>query len=320
MARHSGSKIAVLAAVAGNLAIAVTKFIAAAITGSSAMISEGIHSIVDTGNGLLLLRGIKRAAAPPGRRHPFGHGKDLYFYSLVVAVSIFGIGGGMSLYEGIAHIRHVAPDAASSNPAVNYLVLAIAFIIEGISFSVAYGQFRKAKGTKSAGGLSKTARIRASSPWFFEDTAALIGLVLAFLGVFFGHVFHNPYLDGAASIAIGILLMGVDFLLATSRPRACSSAKEPTRMSLPRSGGSSRAIEDVERAGDILTMYMGPDNLLVNLGVQFKRGAKDEEIHRSIRRIETAILKAHPECRRVCFEAESLPMPNPRLVSGDRSP
>jgi len=318
MARHSGSKIAVLAAVAGNLAIAVTKFIAAAITGSSAMISEGIHSIVDTGNGLLLLRGIKRAAVPAGRRHPFGHGKDLYFYSLVVAVSIFGIGGGMSLYEGIAHIRHVAPDAASTNPAVNYLVLAIAFVIEGISFSIAYGQFRKAKGTKSAWRFIKDCKDPSLFTVVLEDTAALIGLVLAFLGVFLGHVFHNPYLDGAASIAIGILLMGVAFLLATET-KGLLIGEGADEDVLAEIRGIVDGDEDVERAGDILTMYMGPDNLLVNLGVQFKHGARDEEIHRSIRRIESAISKAHPECRRVYIEAESLPMPDPRLVSGDHS-
>jgi len=308
MSRGGGSKIAVLAAVAGNLSIAVTKFIAAALTGSSAMISEGIHSLVDTGNGLLLLRGLKRAAAPPGRRHPFGHGKDLYFYSLVVAVSVFGIGGGMSLYEGIAHIRHVAPNAVSVDPTVNYIVLAIAFIIEATSFSVAYRQFRIAKGRKGAWRFIKDCKDPSLFAVVLEDAAALIGLVLAFLGVFLGHLFRNPYLDGAASIAIGVLLMAVAFILATETKGLLigEGADEDVLAELRR---IVEADEDVERAGDILTMYLGPDNLLVNLGVQFKPGIPAERIHESIRRIETEISKTHPECRRVYIEAESIPAP-----------
>lgn len=308
MARHGGSKIAIIAAVIGNLAIAVTKFVAAAITGSSAMISEGIHSIVDTGNGLLLLRGLKRAAAPPGRRHPFGHGKDLYFYTLVVAVSIFGIGGGMSLYEGIAHIRHVAPDAASADPTMNYVVLAIAFVIEAVSFSVAYRQFRTAKGRKSAWRFIKDCKDPSLFAIVLEDAAALIGLILAFLGVFLGHLFRNPYFDGAASLAIGVLLMGVAFILA-SETKGLLIGEGADDEVLAEIRSIVEADEGVKKAGDILTMYIGPDNLLVNLGVQFKPGTPDAGIHASIRRIETAISKAHPECQRVYIEAESIPSP-----------
>ncbi len=319
MSRHGGSKIAVMAAVIGNLAIAVTKFAAAAFTGSSAMISEGIHSLVDTGNGLLLLRGLKRAAAPPGRRHPFGHGKDLYFYSLVVAVSIFGIGGGMSLYEGIAHIRHVAPEAAFADPTMNYVVLAIAFVIEAASFSVAYRQFRMAKGRKSSWRFIKDCKDPSLFTIVLEDTAALIGLVLAFLGIFLGHLFGNPCLDGAASIAIGILLMAVAFVLA-SETKGLLIGEGADEEVLAELRGIVEGDEDVERAGDILTMYIGPDNLLVNLGVQFKRGTRDEDIHRSIRRIESAVSQAHPECRRVYIEAESIPPPDDRLVSSGHSP
>lgn len=158
MAGHGDSKVAVVAAVIGNLVIAVIKFVAAAITGSSAMISEGIHSLVDTGNGGLLLYGMKRAKEPADKDHPFGHGKALYFWTLVVAVSIFGIGGGMSLYEGVAYIRHVAPGAIQSDPTVNYIVLAIALLVEGWSFTVAYKQFWKAKGDKGAWEFIKVAK------------------------------------------------------------------------------------------------------------------------------------------------------------------
>ena len=150
MTTQSGSKIAVFAAIAGNLIIAIIKFVAAAITGSSAMISEGIHSIVDTGNGCLVLLGMNRAKRPADERHPFGHGKSLYYWTHIVAVSIFGIGGGMSVYEGISHIRHVAPAAELGDPTVAYIVLAIAFIVEGGSFSVAMKQFLEAKGDRGA--------------------------------------------------------------------------------------------------------------------------------------------------------------------------
>jgi cation diffusion facilitator family transporter len=309
MAGHGGSKIAIIAAVAGNLAIAATKFVAAAISGSSAMISEGIHSLVDTGNGLLLLRGLKRAALPPGRRHPFGHGKDLYFYTLVVAVSIFGIGGGMSLYEGIAHIRHVAPIDRLADPTMNYLVLGLAFIIESISFSIAYRQFRKAKGNKSAWRFIKESKDPSLFAIVLEDAAALIGLGLAFLGIFLGHVFRNPYLDGAASIAIGLLLMGVAFVLA-SETKGLLIGEGADDEVLAEIRRIVEADGDVKQAGDILTMYIGPDNLLVNLGVQFKPGTPDAGIHASIRRIETAVSKAHPECKRVYIEAESISSPS----------
>jgi cation diffusion facilitator family transporter len=178
------------------------------------MISEGIHSLVDTGNGGLLLLGIKEAKKPADESHPFGYGKALYFWTLVVSVSIFGIGGGMSLYEGIAHIRHVAPEALASNPTVNYIVLALAVLIEGWSFSVAIRAFWQAKGEKGPWQYIKSAKDPSTYTIVLEDSAAMLGLVFAFLGVFFGHLLKNPYLDGAASVAIGLLLMGVAFFLA----------------------------------------------------------------------------------------------------------
>ncbi len=214
MASHGGSKIAVIAAVIANLLIAIVKFIAAAITGSSAMVSEGIHSLVDTGNGGLLLFGMKKAGRPADRDHPFGHGKELYFWSLVVAVSIFGIGGGMSLYEGISHIRHVAPGAVMSDPTVNYIVLGVSLIIEGFSFRVALKQFRIARGDLGSWEYIKRAKDPSTFTIVLEDSAAMLGLVFAFLGVFLGHTLENPYLDGIASMAIGVLLMAVAILLA----------------------------------------------------------------------------------------------------------
>ncbi|MDZ4166899.1 MAG: cation diffusion facilitator family transporter [Coriobacteriia bacterium] len=307
MATHGGSKAAVVVAVVANLAIAIIKFIAAAITGSSAMISEGIHSLVDTGNGGLLLLGMDRSRRPADEGHPFGHGKAIYFWSLVVAVSIFGIGGGMSLYEGIAHIRHVAPSAGLSNPTVNYIVLGVAFIVEGFSFSVAMKEFQKAKGSRGAWEFIRESKDPSLYTVVLEDSAAMTGLVFAFLGVFFGHLLHNPYLDGVASIAIGLLLMAVAFVLA-AETKGLLLGEGMSDTDLAELRVLVEADADVSHAGDILTMYMGPQDLLVNLGVTFTPGLRAEAMHESIRRIETAITARHPECTRVYIEAESLPV------------
>ncbi len=307
MAGHGESKIAVIAAIIANLAIAVIKFIAAAITGSSAMISEGIHSLVDTGNGGLLLFGMKQAKEPADESHPFGHGKALYFWTLVVSVSIFGIGGGLSLYEGISHVRHVAPEAIISDPTVNYVVLAIAVLIEGWSFSVAIREFRRAKGDKGAWQYTKNTKDPSTFTIVLEDSAAMLGLVFAFLGVFFGHLLQNPYLDGAASVVIGLLLMGVAFVLAfeTKGLLLGEGVDAETLADFRRRVESDPAVA---RAGKILTMYMGPHDLLVNLGVSFKAGITAEQMHEAIHRIESDLRSSHPECTRVYIEAESLPI------------
>ncbi len=219
------SKRAVIAAIAGNAAIAVIKFIAGAMTGSSAMISEGIHSVVDTGNGGLLFYGLRRGARPADTAHPFGHGMEMYFWSLIVAVSIFGVGGGMSIYEGITHIQHPSP---LENPLINYIVLAAAMVFESFSFSVAWSAFRKTK----KGKRTLTAIHHGKDPSLFtvlfEDSAALAGLVVAFLGVFLSHQFDAPALDGTASVVIGVILVCAALWLAyESRSLLVGEAADP---------------------------------------------------------------------------------------------
>src|SRR5215212_1032730 len=188
---------------AGNFAIAVTKFVAAGVTGSSAMLSEGVHSLVDTGNGLLLLWGIRAASKPADDRHPFGRGKELYFWTLIVAVLIFGIGGGISIYEGLKHIQH--PEVVK-NPAINYVVLAFAFVFEGAAWFIAFREFRKLKGRRSYIQAVRESKDPTTFTVLFEDSAALLGLVVAFLGVFLGHALGVPELDGVASVVIGVIL------------------------------------------------------------------------------------------------------------------
>lgn len=299
------SKIAVLAAVAGNLVIAVIKFVAASLTGSSAMIAEGIHSLVDTGNGTLLLFGLKRSARPADQGHPFGHGKELYFWTLIVAISIFGIGGGMSVYEGMTHLFAPTP---LENPLVSYIVLAISAVVEGSSFTVAMRQLNAARGEEGVWAFIRHAKDPSLFTIVFEDSAAIVGLAVAFLGVLLGHLLRNPYLDGSASIVIGLLLMTVAFLLAReSKGLLLGEGASPAMVAGLRS--IVEADADVERAGRILTMYMGPHDLLVNLEVVFTPGLAAERIHAAIHRVEHAIDERYPDVTRVYIEVESLGSP-----------
>jgi cation diffusion facilitator family transporter len=305
MATHGESKLAIVAAVIGNLIIAIIKFIAAAITGSSAMISEGIHSVVDTGNGLLLLLGLRDAKRPADAVHPFGYGKSLYFWTNIVAISIFGIGGGMSLYEGITHVTTVGPHAELGDPTAAYIVLAIALVVEGASFTIALRAFMHAKGKIGTWQFIKRSKDPSLYAVVFEDTAAMLGLVFAFLGIFLGHLLNNPYLDGVASIAIGLLLMSVAWFLASrTKGLLMGEGVNPDELEDIRRRVESDPV--VERAGDILTMYMGPHDLIVNMGVCFVAGTTDEQIHESIHRIEADLFAAYPEIKRVYIEAESL--------------
>ncbi len=296
------SKTAVVAAVLGNLAIAVAKFVAAGITGSSAMIAEGIHSLVDTGNGGLLLHGMKKSALPPDTDHPFGHGKAIYFWALIVAMSIFGIGGGMSIYEGITHLQHPSP---LENPAWNYAVLGVSLIIEATSFTIAMKQFNKARGSQKPWKFIRSSKDPSLYTVVLEDTAAMLGLVVAFLGVLLGHVFGNPYFDGAASIVIGLLLIGVAGVLGNET--------QGLLLGEGISKGETDALRTVVEAdpavewmSEMMTSYFGPHDLLVNLGVQFTPGLPAEDVHLAIHRIEDALKAARPEIGHVYIEVESL--------------
>ena len=243
------SRTAIFAAIAGNLAIAATKLIAAFFTGSSAMLSEGIHSLVDTGNGGLLLLGLRKSQKPADANHPFGHGKELYFWSLVVAILIFALGGGMSVYEGVTHLSH----AQLHDPTWNYVVLGFAIVFESFSFYFAYKAFRK---EMSGQGVFKTIRASKDPTTFtvlFEDTAALLGLVVAFLGIFLGHQLNNPYLDGVASIVIGVILAVVaGFLAFESKGLLIGEGVDPRgarkysldRRRRPGGGGSQEVAHD----------------------------------------------------------------------------
>src|SRR5262245_10108133 len=190
----SESRTAVIAAIAGNLAIAITKLIAAAVSGSSAMTAEAIHSLVDTGNGSLLLLGLHRSRKMPDLAHPMGYGRELYFWAFIVAILIFALGGGMSIYEGIIHLIHPIP---IEDPLMNYIVLGLAAVFEGVSWIFGWRAFRRAKGRKGILEAVRESKDPTTYMVVFEDSAALLGLVIAFAGVFLGHHLNNPYYDGA---------------------------------------------------------------------------------------------------------------------------
>lgn len=298
LAEGSESTIAVTAAIVGNLAIAATKFFAAFLTGSSAMLSEGIHSMVDTGNGALLLLGIRRSKREPDAEHPFGYGKELYFWSLIVAISIFGIGGGMSIYEGIVHIQHPSP---LSDPLVNYIVLGIATLFELGSFAVAYRQFGKVRRKRGVVRAVREGKDPSLFTVVFEDTAALLGLSIAFLGVFLGHRFDNPFIDGGASVAIGLMLCSVAlWLAAESKGLLLGEAADPEMVARIRD--LVERDEAVLAAGAILTMHLGPREVLLTLEVEFVPGLHADAIHGAIHRIEDRVRADYPEVTRIYIE------------------
>jgi len=297
----SESRTAIFAAIAGNLAIATTKFIAAYFTGSSAMLSEAIHSVVDTGNGGLLLFGLKRSKRPADASHPFGHGKELYFWTLIVAILIFALGGGMSVYEGVTHLLH----PRMADPTWNYVVLGFAIVFEGFSFFFAFRAFR---GELQGQGILTAIR-RSKDPTnftvLFEDTAAMLGLVVAFLGIFLGDMLHNPYFDGAASIVIGLILGGVaSFLAFESKGLLIGEGVNPeTLASIRELVTGDEAVAQVRKS---LTMHFGPSDVLLNLEVRFKKHLRANQIADAITRLEATIRQKHPEVTHIFIEAKSL--------------
>ena len=304
-AAHGESPKAVIAAVLANIAIGIVKFVAAFLSGSSAMISEGVHSIVDSGNGLLILLGMRRAQRRPDLAHPFGYGQELYFWTLVVAVMIFALGGGVSLYEGISRIHEITPETTLGDPKLTYVIIAISAAIEGASFMVALREFNAARGDMSPLRFIKEAKDPSTFTVVLEDGAAEVGLLIAFLGTFLGHALGNPYLDGAASILIGVLLAGVAVVLLRE-----------TKGLLIGEGLMADEVREVERivksdplvieCGRVLSLYLGPHDMLLAVDVTFEDGAERDNIDASIDAIESAIVSAFPQTTRIFVEPENL--------------
>ena len=297
------SKKVVYAAIAGNLAIAISKFAAAIFTGSSAMLAEAFHSSVDTGNEFLLLLGLNRSHIPPDAQHPFGHGKELYFWALIVAVFMFGIGGGMSIYEGISGLAHPGQleDAVWA-----YSVLAVSAVFEGYTWNVA----RKALNKRRRKGESIWATIhRSSNPAIFspfvEDTAALAGIAVAFLGIWLSHVFSSPYFDASASIVIGlILIVAAAFLARETGGLLVGESLDQRQVNHIRD--IIQRHQAVDRVGDLLTMQLGPDQVLLAADIAFRPGLNTDRLEKTVEDIEMAVQKEHPSVKRIFFEAQGL--------------
>lgn len=266
----TGSKKVVLAALFGNGAIAITKFVAAIFTGSSAMFSESIHSLVDTGNQGLLLYGLKRSQKKPDQFHPLGYGKELYFWAFMVAILIFALGGGFSLYEGY-HKLHAGNHELKS-PYVNYVVLALAFVFEAIATSIAYKEFNKTRRGRPILRAIHESKDPAVFAVLLEDTAALTGLVFAFIGVFLAHVFHIAWADAAASIAIGLLLFGVAIIMAyEAKSLLIGEAARPEVRDKIRK--HLQQHPDIDHVNEIITLQLAPDNIIAAISVDFNNDA-----------------------------------------------
>ncbi|MFS2027539.1 cation diffusion facilitator family transporter [Massilia sp. CT11-137] len=298
-----GSRKVIYAAILANLGIAAAKFVVAAITGSAAMLAEGIHSAVDTGNEFLLLVGERNSEKPPDKRHPFGYGKALYFWALLVALSVFSLGGGLSIYHGISALRHPEPLA---DPMWNYVVLGVSACFEGYSWNVS----RKALNKRRKAGASLWQTVHASKDAsvftvFIEDTAALLGLAIAAAGILLGHMFDSPYFDPAASVLIGLLLVGAAFALA--RETGALLVGEGIGTDATRHVceilRDDPAIEDV---GKLLSMQLGPDEVLLTAAVRFNRGMRIDEVEAAIERLEKAVTAVYPAIRHIYFESGAL--------------
>jgi cation diffusion facilitator family transporter len=298
-----GTKLVIYAALAGNALISVTKFIAAAVTGSAAMMAEGIHSLVDTGNQVLLLHGMRRAKKPADARFPFGHGKEIYFWCFVVAIMVFALGSGVSIYEGVHRVLH--PEVVT-DPIVNYIVLAVAFVFEGAAWWMAWRAFRGQRHGRSIARTVQTSKDPTTFVVLFEDSAALLGLIVAAVGLTLSQVLDMPVFDGVASIGIGVILAVTAMWLAMrTKSLLIGEAAEPALVADVTSRAA--ALPAVVAVNEVLTLHMGPDYVLLNISVDFADDLPAGDIERAIEALTREIRDAHPLIQRVFVEAESRP-------------
>lgn len=297
----SGSKKVIYAAMIGNGLIAIAKFVGAGITGSAAMLSEGIHSVVDTGNQGLLLYGIARSKRPADEKHPFGYASEIYFWAFIVAILIFSIGSGISIYHGVEKVLHPHPVA---DPTINYIILILAMIFEGFAWWIAYKEFNIIRGQK---GLFEAVRESKDPTVFtvlFEDTAAMLGLLVALIGIWISVEFNLPVVDGAASIIIGIILAGTALLLALE-----------TKGLLIGESAAPEIVEDIKTIvgeyetiialNEIRTLHRGPNDVLLALSVDYHDDVKAGELERTNTMIEMTIKEKYPVVKRLFIEVQS---------------
>jgi cation diffusion facilitator family transporter len=297
----SASKKVIYAALVGNSLIAVTKFAAATATGSAAMFSEAVHSLVDTGNQLLLLFGLHRAKRPADAAHPFGYGKEIYFWAFVVAILIFGLGAGISFYEGFAKLANPHP---VTDAYINYIVLSVAILFESVSWWFAFREFRAAKGNRGYLQAVRDSKDPTIFTVLFEDSAAMLGLIIAFAGVAANEYTGNGVYDAMASIGIGVVLTATAaFLAFECKGLLIGEAADPVVVA----GIEAIAAEQagIKRMNEIRTMHFGPDDVLVALSLDFVDAIGAGEVESIVSAMEQRIKRTFPKVSRVYIEAQS---------------
>jgi cation diffusion facilitator family transporter len=291
----------IYSALAANLLIAVTKFIAGGFTNSSSMISEGIHSMVDTVNQVLLLYGLKRSKKAPDRFRPFGYGKELYFWSFIVSIMIFGLGGGISIYQGIQHIIH--PEALN-DPMWNYIVLALSMIFEGSSLFIAIKEFDKVRNGLTWWDAIVKSKDPSSFLVLFEDGAAVLGLSIVFIFMLIGHNYNLPYMDGIASVLVGLLLVFVSAILARESRSLLMGEGIATETQV-KIKSLAEKDEAVIQVVNMFSTYESPEEVTLMLIVEFEPDIDTEDITNSIERIRAAIKKAFPLIKLVFVQPQT---------------
>ncbi|MBB2158042.1 cation transporter [Gluconacetobacter diazotrophicus] len=310
----SSSRFVIYAALSGNLLIAIVKFAAAALTGSAAMLSEAIHSLIDTGNQVLLLVGLRRAARPATPLHPFGYGLELYFWTFVVALLIFGVGAGVSIFEGVSKIRHPHP---VDHAVVNYAVLGFAIVFEGAVWLTALREFRRhGKGRRGWIEAVRHSKDPTVFTVLFEDTAALCGLGVALLGTILSEWLGQPMLDGVASVLIGVILTLTAAVLAWET-QSLLTGEGMAAEGLARIRAIALAEPGVLGMNEIRSMHFGPSDVLVAISLDFDDGQSAGHVERSVSRIEDRIRAAFPEVSHVFIEAQDA---SSRRARGQPSP
>jgi cation diffusion facilitator family transporter len=288
--RRASTKTVIYAAITGNLLVAATKFVAATFTGSSAMLSEGVHSLVDTGNELLLLYGLRRALTQPDLDHPLGYGRELYFWSFVVALLVFALGAGVAVYEGITHILDPEP---IQNPRVNYVVLALSAVFDGVTWLIALRNFKREKPYST---LFRAVRESKDPPSFmvlFEDSAALLGLLIALAGTYLSVRLKMPELDGAASILIGLVLALTAVLLAReTKGLLIGESADPAIVDSIRK--LAEEIDGVSQANGVLTIHLAPDQIVAAFSLEFADQLTTPMIEAKVCELEDRLRALHP--------------------------
>lgn len=297
----SSSKKVIYAALAGNSLIAITKFVAGFLTRSSAMLSEGIHSLVDTGNQGILLYGLKRAKKPADERFPFGHGKEIYFWSFVVAILIFAVGAGISIYEGV---HAILQPADIRDPFINYIVLSLALLFEGGSLWVAFREFNKTKGQSGYFEAVHEGKDPTLFVVLFEDCAAMLGLLIALIGILLSQVTGIPHFDGIASICIGLIL-GITAIWLAYETKSLLIGESANLSTIEGIKKIALSYSEIEHINETLTMHMGPDFILLNLSVDFANDVPAAKIKSVISLLDEKIKTNYPRVKRIFVEAEA---------------